>query len=159
MQRINIEERGFEYDGDDPEGYRSGMIRFGKLVGAQETGISVYEIPPGQSICPYHYEWGEEEWLVVLDGTPTLRHPEGTAELAPSDVVFFPRGPDGAHAVKNGTDGTVRVLMLSNVKHPSASVYPDSDKIGIWTGSEADSMLVRRSSGVDYWDGEIESRA
>jgi uncharacterized cupin superfamily protein len=158
MQRINIAEPDFAYDGDDPEGFRSGMLRIGKLVGATETGISVYELPPGQSICPYHYEYGEEEWLIVASGRPTLRHPEGEDELAPWDVVFFPRGPEGAHAVRNGTDETVRVLMFSTVKHPSASVYPDSDKIGIWTGNEADSMLVRRSSGVDYWDGEVEPK-
>jgi uncharacterized cupin superfamily protein len=157
MQRINIGEPDFAYDGDDPEGFRSGMLRMGKLVGATETGISVYEIPPGQAICPYHYEWGEEEWLIVVAGRPTLRHPGGEDELAPWDVVFFSRGPDGAHAVRNGTDEPVRVLMFSTVKHPSASVYPDSDKIGIWTGDENDSMLVRRSSRVDYWDGEVES--
>ena len=29
-------------------------------------GGSLYELPPGQSICPYHYEYPEEEWLVVV---------------------------------------------------------------------------------------------
>lgn len=154
MQRVNIGEPSFDYDGDDPEGFRAGMLRLGKRVGAKSTGISVYEVPPGQSICPYHYEWGEEEWLIVLEGRPSLRHPEGTDELEPWDVVFFPPGPEGAHRVTNGTDETARVAMFSSVTHPAASVYPDSDKIGIWTGNEEDSMLVRRSSGVDYWDGE-----
>ena len=50
------------------------------------TGASVYELPPGQAICPYHYEYGEEEWLLVLDGRPTLRHPEGTDQLDPWDA-------------------------------------------------------------------------
>ena len=36
------------------------------------------------------------------------------------------------------------------------SVYPDSDKIGIWTSSErTDSIRVRRESHVDYYDGEV----
>ena len=43
--------------------------------------------------------------------------------------------------------------MFSNVS-TAASVYPDSDKIGIWTGNPDDEVIVKRSSGVDYWDGE-----
>jgi len=154
MQRINIASPTFEYDADDPAGYRSGMHRVGKLVGAASTGISVYELPPGQSICPYHYEWGEEEWLLVLEGRPTLRHPEGRDELVTWDLVCFREGPDGAHAVSNGTDETVRVLMFSNVSHPAACVYPDSDKIGIWPGDGRDNLIAHRSSNVDYWSGE-----
>lgn len=49
--------------------------------------MSVYALPPGQAICPYHYENPEEEWLLVLDGRPTLRHPGGEDELQPWDVV------------------------------------------------------------------------
>ena len=77
MPRLNISSPPFHYDSDDPEGFRAGMFRFGEQLGAKDTGASVYEIPPGQSICPYHYEYGEEEWLLVLSGAPTLRTPDG----------------------------------------------------------------------------------
>jgi uncharacterized cupin superfamily protein len=66
--------------------------------------MSVYELPPGEAIGPYHYEDPEEEWLLVVDGRPTLRHPAGEDELAPWDVAFFPPGPKGAHMVRNDTD-------------------------------------------------------
>ncbi len=158
MRKLNIAAPAFEYDPDDPEGFRAGMFRLGKVLGAEETGTSVYELPPGESICPYHYEHGEEEWLIVLEGRPTLRHPEGTDQLEPLDVVFFPRGPEGAHGVRNETDETVRVLMYSTVRYPTATVYPDSDKIGIWTGGDrSDDLITTRSSAVDYYHGEVES--
>jgi hypothetical protein len=48
----------------------------------------------------------------------------------------------------------VRVLMFSTVKYPSATVYPDSGKIGVWTGNEEDDLIARRSSRVAYFDGE-----
>src|ERR1700710_2906886 len=83
----------FAWDDTDPEGFRAGMARLGGLLGAKETGISVYELPPGQAICPYHYECGEEEWLLVLAGNPTLRTPDGLERLDPFDVVFFPAAP------------------------------------------------------------------
>jgi uncharacterized cupin superfamily protein len=154
VKRINIGDPEFGYDATDPEGFRSGMLRLGKLLGATETGITVYEVPPGQAICPYHYELVEEEWLLVLAGTPTLRGPDGSEELAPWDAVCFPPGPEGAHGVYNRGTEPVRVLMFSTVKHPAATVYPDSDKLGIWTGDPEVDLLVRRDSGVEYYEGE-----
>jgi uncharacterized cupin superfamily protein len=154
VKRINIGTPEFTWDESDPEGFRAGMARLGPLLGAKETGISVYELPPGQSICPYHYECGEEEWLLVLSGTPILRSPDGEERLAPWDVACFPRGPEGAHTVCNDTAETARVLMFSTVVTPTATVYPDSDKVGIWTGDKETDVVVRRSSAVGYYDGE-----
>jgi uncharacterized cupin superfamily protein len=68
--------------------------------------------------------------------------------------VFFPRGPKGAHQVRNDTDTSVRVLMWSTVIALTATVYPDSDKVAIWTGNREDDVIVQRSSKVDYWHGE-----
>ena len=99
MRRINIADPAFTYDPGDPEGFRAGMLRFGPQVGAKRTGTSVYELPAGQAICPYHYEYGEEEWLLVLSGRPTLRTPDGSEQLEPWDSVHFPEGPTGAHAL------------------------------------------------------------
>ena len=90
----------------------------------------------------------------MLEGTPTLRSPEGFEVLEPWDAVFFPAGPEGAHGVRNDTEETVRVLMFSTVSHPAASVYPDSDKIGIWTGNSDDDVLVQKASRVEYYAGE-----
>ncbi len=155
MQSINLSSPAFEYDDDDPEGFRAGVHRFGPQVGAEQTGTSLYELPPGQALCPYHYEYGEEEWVLVVAGRPTLRDPDGSHELVPNDVVFFPRGPAGAHQVRNDGDETARVLMWSTIVVPTATAYPDSDKVGIWTGNRDDDMLVRRASAVEYYDGEV----
>jgi uncharacterized cupin superfamily protein len=138
------------YEDDDPPGYRPGALRVGPLLGAERLGLSVYELPPGQSICPYHYELGDEEWLIVLTGTPTLRTPEGERELGPWDTVCFPEGPDGAHKVTNRTGETLRLAFLSTRREPAASIYPDSNKIGIWPPGK----LFRLADAVDYWDGE-----
>jgi uncharacterized cupin superfamily protein len=154
VKRFNLDTGEVEFDESDPEGFRAGMARFGPSIGATMLGGSVYELPPGQSNCPYHYEYGNEEWLVVLEGKLTVRHPGGEAELEAGDVVCFPDGPEGAHRLTNQTDATVRVLMLSTMIEPSAAVYPDSDKIGVWPGNKQDTIMVRRESSVDYWDGE-----
>jgi uncharacterized cupin superfamily protein len=158
MPRLNIASPEFQYDADDPEGFRSGMFRFGPQLGAKDSGSTVYELPPGQAICPYHYEYGEEEWLLVLEGKPTLRTPEGEEQIGPWEVAFFPRGPEGAHTVRNDTDATVRVLMYSTVREPAVAVYPDSGKVGVFTGNREDDVMVRKTSSVHYFDGETGTR-
>jgi uncharacterized cupin superfamily protein len=154
MLRVNIADPPFKYDPSDPEGYRTGLYRFGSDLGAEQTGTSVYELPPGQAICPYHYEYGEEEWALVLSGRPSLRTPDGISQLAPFDVVFFPKGPAGAHQLRNETNDPVRVMMWSTIVVPTATAYPDSDKVGIWTGVEGEDAMVVRSSDVPYYHGE-----
>jgi uncharacterized cupin superfamily protein len=154
VKRLNVFSTDVEYDESDPEGYHAGMNRFGSSIGARMLGGSVYELPAGQSVCPYHYEYGNEEWLLVLAGTVTLRHAQGERELGRGDVVCFPVGPEGAHKVTNRGEDTARVLMVSTVFEPSIAIYPDSDKIGIWPGDKRDELLTRRSGAVDYWEGE-----
>jgi uncharacterized cupin superfamily protein len=155
VARLNLFTVATTRDEEDPEGFRSGMARLGPLLEAQKLGGTVYDLPPGQAICPYHYEYGTEEWLIVLTGTPTLRTPAGEEVLAPGDVVCFPEGPEGAHKVTAPADSPARVLMLSNANQVEVSVYPDSDKIGAFPPDSRDRILVRRESGVDYFDREV----
>jgi uncharacterized cupin superfamily protein len=157
MEKVNLFSVETRTDADDPQGYRAGGKRLAPIIGAGSIGGSVYDLPPGQSICPYHYELGTEEWLIVLQGRPVLRHAEGDGEaeecLEPGDTVCFPPGPGGAHKVTNHTDEPVRVLMLSTMPELDISYYPDSDKYGVWPAA-GEGFLVRRANGVDYYDGE-----
>ena len=91
----------------------------------------MWELPPGQAMCPYHYEIGEEEWLLVLDGEPTLRTPRASGSSSRRSSSSSPPGR------------TVRTRPTSRCgrdvvggRFPTATVYPDSDKIGIWTDAE-----------------------
>ena len=39
-----------------PDGFRRNSTRVGTQFGAARTGLSVYELPPGQAVSPYPYE-------------------------------------------------------------------------------------------------------
>src|SRR3954463_6555664 len=136
MRRYNLNEPEFADDETDPEGFKTAYDRIAPKVGGDKLGATHYLIRPGQHLCPYHYEYGEEEWLLVLAGRPSVRTPEGTERLQPLPPPFFPKGPDGAHQVRNDGEEPVRVLMWSTVVLPTATAYPDSDKVGVWTGEE-----------------------
>ena len=128
-----------------------------KRVAGEHLGASLYELPPGQSTFPYHYELGNDELLVVITGRPTLRSPDGERELRPGDCVLFPSGPEGAHQLTNGSDEPARVLFVSNFAVPRAAVQVDSDKLMVRWGTGTDERLwFRRADATDYWDGEAE---
>lgn len=141
-------------DGDEPDGYRTGAAGVGAAVGGEALAVTVFELPAGQSVCPYHYEY-EEEWLVVLEGSVSVRTPDGEETLTLGEIVCFPAGPRGAHRVGNHDEAPARVMMFSSARKPSVAVYPDSDKIGVWPGNPSDEMMLRRADGaIGYWDGE-----
>src|SRR4029077_7592771 len=114
VRRVNLGAIACEPRPQLPDGFRRNSIRVGATLGAARTGLSVYELPPGQAVSPYHYEEPEEEWLLVVSGTPTLRHPGGEEQLNQWDIVFCPSGPEGAHFVRNNSDLPARVAMFSS---------------------------------------------
>jgi uncharacterized cupin superfamily protein len=150
VRRINLGAVACEPRPQLPDGFRRNSNRVGTQLGAVRSGLSVYELPPGQAVSPYHYEEPEEEWLLVVSGTPTLRHPGGEEQLEPWDLVFFPSGPAGAHLVRNNGESDVRVAMFSSsIATVGAVVYPDTDMVWVWTADDAVDIVVNRSSALD----------
>jgi uncharacterized cupin superfamily protein len=154
MRRLNVFTPEFTYAKGRPDGYRAGSARIGPAIGASRMASTVYELPRGESTWSYHYEYGAEEWILVLDGRPTLRHPGGEDALEPGDVVCCPDGPEGAHKLTNRSDAVARLMIISTVDRPAVAVFPDSDKLGVWPDGEEEILIVRRDDGVDYWEGE-----
>ena len=154
MRHVNINQPPFNLTQEQP-GYSWRAAELGPAIGAVRMGATLYELPPGEATFPYHYEYGCEEWAIVLRGRPTLRHPNGEDVLEPGDVVCFPEGPEGAHKLTNNAPEVVRVILLSDKPTLAAAVYPDSGKIGIFPPGEEDTIMVRRESAVDYFDGEL----
>jgi uncharacterized cupin superfamily protein len=151
VRRVNLLELELTFAGDR-DGYRRRGARVGDVIGSEQIGASLYELPDGEQTFPYHFHHGVEEWALVVGGTPTVRLPAGERVLAPGDVICFVAGAEGAHSLR----GPGTVLILSANRAPSISVYPDSDKIGTRPGGRdsPDWLDFRRSDAVDYWEGE-----
>jgi uncharacterized cupin superfamily protein len=135
---------------NEREGFRGRATRVGDAIGASQIGAGLYELEDGQQMWPYHFHHGVEEWLLVLGGEPTVRTPAGERRLRRGDLLCFPSGAEGAHAVI----GPGRMVLFSSVASNSVVVYPDSDKIGSRPADHADNLNFRRSDAVDYWEGE-----
>ena len=110
------------------EDWSGGGGRAMRLPRGDVLGASVYELDPGNFVV-YHFHHGAEEMLIVLRGRPTLRTPDGERELAEGDVVHFPAGPAGAHALRNESDASIRFVMVSDHPSPEVVEYPDLGQI------------------------------
>jgi uncharacterized cupin superfamily protein len=152
----NINDPDFDEPREHP-GFLARRARVSRQAGSERLGLSLWEVPPGEAAYPYHHHLGEEEIVLVLDGTPSLRTPEGWRELAQGEVVAFLRGEDGGHQLVNRTAQTVRFLAFSTNGDPDLVVYPDSGKLGAFERPADGSGLremFRLEDAVDYYEGE-----
>jgi uncharacterized cupin superfamily protein len=138
-----------------PDGYRANW----KRVKAGMLAMSVYELLPGQTQCPYHFHHGNDELIVVLSGTPTLRTPEGERQLEPGDAVPFPAGAGGAHQMYNRTADPARYVIAARHVTPEVVEYPDSGKLAAMSYGESHgggplATWHRFDDAVDFFDGE-----
>jgi uncharacterized cupin superfamily protein len=147
-------------DFDEPrehQGFLAQRSRISRHAGAVRLGMSVWEVPPGQAAYPYHFHFTEEELLVVTEGSPSLRTPDGWRDLQPGEVVAFLAGEQGGHQLVNRTAETVRFLAISTSGEPDVVSYPDSGKLGVFErlpdGGGLRKMF-REPDAVDYYDGE-----
>lgn len=156
MASANINEPVFDEPREHP-GFHCKRARVSRQAGSERLGVSLWELPPGEAAYPYHYHLAEEELVLVLDGTPSLRTPEGWRDLAQGEVVAFLRGEDGAHQLVNRTGETVRFLAFSTNGEPDIVIRPDSSTLGAYE-RQADGgglrAVFRTTDAVDYYEGE-----
>jgi len=152
----NIDHPNFD-EPREREGFRVRRARIGHQLGTERIGISLWELPSGQKAYPYHFHLAEEEVLIVLAGTPSLRTPEGSQTLSTGDVIRFPTGAQGAHQVWNEDEELVRLLAVSTHGTPDVVIYPDSNKLSAaerLPESDGRKHYFRIEDEVDYWEGE-----
>ncbi len=88
----NIYSPDFDQERRAPEGFCNQRAFLGRQSGAEQLGLSCWELPPGEAAYPYHFHLADEELIVVLEGRPSLRTPEGWRELERGEVIAFRAG-------------------------------------------------------------------
>ena len=146
---------------EDRPGYEWTRIRIARRLGGQMLGASVYVLAPGQKSFPYHFHHANEEMLIVLEGTVSVRTPDGEEIAERGDATLFNTGSRGAHQVINHGSEEARILMISTMVEPEIAEYPDTGKIGVFSGrapgAAGEASLWKYLDGsaeVGYFDGE-----
>jgi uncharacterized cupin superfamily protein len=124
-------------DAFDVERQRDGaterLRNVGHALGTGLLGATVFDVAPGYA-GPYHLHHGNEELVLVLDGTPTVRTPTGEQDLRPGELAFFPRGRDGLHAIENRSSEPARFVLFSSKVHPDVTERPEEGLVGVFAG-------------------------
>jgi uncharacterized cupin superfamily protein len=152
----NIKHANYQ-DREAPAGFRARRARIGYELGSELIGASLWQLPPGEAAYPYHFHYSDEEIVIVLEGRPSLRTPQGTRTMEEGEAVRFALGEEGAHQLSNPTGEPVTFLAISSHDRPDIVVYPDSEKIGASerrTDGSGFRQFFRAGDAVDYWDGE-----
>jgi uncharacterized cupin superfamily protein len=135
--------RGKAAEPHAPAGSRYRAAALGALLGADRLEGTVVELNPGEGSEPYHYVYGREQWLLVLAGTPTLRHPRGEEQLDIGDLACLPEGPAGAHRLLNRGESVARAMLLSTTALPANVCYPDTGHWLIRNAPARDDIVLR----------------
>jgi uncharacterized cupin superfamily protein len=154
----NLFEPEFEESTDHP-GFSWRRALLGRQAGAERLGASLFALPPGQAAFPMHYHLGNEEMLMVISGTPSLRTLDGERQLATGEVVSFPRGEAGVHQIVNRGEEEARIVVISEMNAPEVVVRPESGNLsalGRPPGGRGEGMhkVFRQSDEVSFWEEE-----
>jgi uncharacterized cupin superfamily protein len=103
--------------------------RLGPAEGLTELGCAIYELDPGGQAAPYHMHHGNDELLIVLEGTVELRTPEGTRTLERGAFAGFPKGPGGAHRLRNASAEKARYVLVSTMRFPEVAEQLDTGTV------------------------------
>lgn len=99
----------------------------GDLFGLTNFGVNLTRLAPGAVSALRHAHTRQDEFILVLEGNPTLVTDAGETRLAPGMCAGFKAGTGDAHQLRNdGVDEAVYLEVGDRTPGDSAS-YPDED--------------------------------
>ena len=95
----------------------SGKFRkvLGDALGLTQIGVNLTRLAPGAVSALRHWHTGEDEFVFVVSGEPTLVCDSGEQRLAPGHVAGFPAGGGDGHRLENRTEDDVEFLEIGGV--------------------------------------------
>jgi len=108
-------------------------------------------VPPGRFNFPYHAHSAQWEFYLIISGTGSVRHKDGTTEVVPGDAFVF--GPDEPHQIRNAGEEDLVFYVIANNPIGESYYYPDSEKWKVNRSSGSDRIFVRAVE-THYLDGE-----
>ncbi|MCX7889224.1 MAG: cupin domain-containing protein [Rhodobacteraceae bacterium] len=106
-----------------------GTLYFSMAGGLTQFGAHVDTLAPGAASSHRHWHEAEDEFLYVLDGTPTVIEDDGPHDLRPGDAACWPAGVENGHHVVNRSAAPCTCLVVGT-RLPSDRVhYSDIDRL------------------------------
>jgi uncharacterized cupin superfamily protein len=101
--------------------------QLGEFFGLKNFGINLTQLAPDAISSLRHAHTKQDEFIYIVQGSPTLRTDEGSQQLSPGMCVGFPAGTGNAHHLVNETADDVLYLEIGDRTPGDEVAYPDDD--------------------------------
>lgn len=98
----------------------------GDLFGLGNFGVNLTELAPGGESALLHRHSKQDEFVYIVQGSPTLVTKAGEELLEPGMCAGFPAGGTAHQLVNRGKD-TVVYLEIGDRRPGDSAEYPDDD--------------------------------
>lgn len=99
----------------------------GDPFGLKNFGVNLTRLPPGGHSALRHAHGTQDEFVYILEGTPTLLTDAGETTLGPGMCAGFPAGTGDAHCLVNRSDADVLLIEVGDRSAGDSVTYPDDD--------------------------------
>ncbi|MEG7474266.1 cupin domain-containing protein, partial [Serratia marcescens] len=121
--------------------------RLGDAFGLSNFGVNLTRLEPGAISALRHAHTKQDEFVYVLEGTPTLVNDRGDHLLEPGMCAGFKAGHSDAHHLVNRTNRPVVYLEIGDRSKEDHVLYPDDDLEARFHGG---SWHFTRKNGEPY---------
>ena len=99
----------------------------GDYFGLTNFGVNLTRLAPDAISALRHAHSRQDEFVYILQGTPTLYTDEGPTRLGPGMCAGFKAGTGNAHHLVNETGDDVLYLEVGDRTAGDGASYPDDD--------------------------------
>lgn len=121
---------GTSYPAPFNEGYENRHKRvLTQLLGLTQFGANITTLKPGAKSAERHWHKNEDEFVYILQGTPTLIDDTGKTQLTPGMALGFPAGDPNGHHIVNESDADAVILEVGTRATTEEGTYSDIDML------------------------------
>ena len=135
-----------------PEPFASRMAgrekrQLGDVFGLANYGVNLTRLAPGAMSALRHAHTLQDEFIYVLEGTPTLVTESGETRLEPGMCAGFKAGQGGGNQLLNRSHALVVYLEVGDRTAGDSVTYPDDDIEAYLEGGD---WRFRHKNGEPY---------
>lgn len=119
----------------------------GERFGLANFGVNLTRLAPGAMSALRHAHAAQDEFVYILEGTPTLVTDAGRMPLAPGMCAGFRAGTGDAHHLINETGNDVLFIEVGDRMAGDSVSYPDDDLRATNAGG---TWVFSRKDGTPY---------
>lgn len=101
--------------------------KLGDHFGLTHFGVNLTELAPGAISALLHHHSKQDEFIYILEGTPTLLLGEKECLLSPGDCMGFKAGMGVAHQLVNRSEKPVLYIEVGDRAVGDEVEYPNDD--------------------------------